>query len=131
MAFEVKSKVNNLTEEVRGNLTTTNIDEVVLEVLEQKGYPLLAQAYIHRREEKAKGRKDRRDVNVMIQQLLQQDKTIVNENANKDSNVFNTQRDLTAGNVGKTMGLKLLPSHVANAHEKGEIHYHESDYTPY
>src|SRR5699024_6144397 len=73
MAFEVESKVDNLTEEVRGNLTTTNIDEVVLEVLEQKGYPLLAQAYIHRREEKAKGRKDRRDVNVMIQQLLQQD----------------------------------------------------------
>src|SRR5699024_10320024 len=66
MAFEVESKVDNLTEEVRGNLTTTNIDEVVLEVLEQKGYPLLAQAYIHRREEKAKGRKDRRDVTIAV-----------------------------------------------------------------
>src|SRR5699024_2603523 len=131
MAFEVESKVDNLTEEVKGSLTTTNIDEVVLEVLEQKDYPLLAEAYIHRREEKAKGRKDRRDVNVMIQQLLQQDKTIVNENANKDSNVFNTQRDLTAGIVGKAIGLKLLPTHVANAHEKGEIHYHDLDYTPY
>ena len=54
----------------------------------------------------------------MIQQLLQQDKTIVNENANKDSKVFNTQRDLTAGIVGKAIGLKLLPSHVA-IHEKG------------
>lgn len=55
----------------------------------------------------------------------------MNENTNKDSDVFNTQRDLTAGTVAKTNGLCMLPSHVANAHEKGEIHYHDLDYTPY
>ena len=43
----------------------------------------------------------------------------MNENANKDSDVFNTQRDLTAGIVGKSIGLKMLPKHVANAHQKG------------
>ncbi|HHK1608333.1 TPA: anaerobic ribonucleoside-triphosphate reductase, partial [Streptococcus pyogenes] len=53
------------------------------------------------------------------------------ENANKDSDVFNTQRDLTAGIVGKSIGLKMLPSHVANAHQKGDIHYHDLDYSPY
>ena len=37
---------------------------------------------------------------------------------NKDSNVFNTQRDLTAGIVGKSIGLKMLPPHIANAHQK-------------
>ncbi|HHJ7788724.1 TPA: anaerobic ribonucleoside-triphosphate reductase, partial [Streptococcus pyogenes] len=57
--------------------------------------------------------------------------TVVNENANKDSDVFNTQRDLTAGIVGKSIGLKMLPSHVANAHQKGDIHYHDLDYSPY
>ncbi|HER4462060.1 TPA: anaerobic ribonucleoside-triphosphate reductase, partial [Streptococcus pyogenes] len=56
---------------------------------------------------------------------------VVNENANKDSDVFNTQRDLTAGIVGKSIGLKMLPSHVANAHQKGDIHYHDLDYSPY
>ncbi|MCC9929405.1 anaerobic ribonucleoside-triphosphate reductase, partial [Streptococcus agalactiae] len=59
------------------------------------------------------------------------DQTVVNENANKDSDVFNTQRDLTAGIVGKSIGLKMLPSHVANAHQKGDIHYHDLDYSPY
>ncbi|HPR82110.1 MAG TPA: anaerobic ribonucleoside-triphosphate reductase, partial [Enterococcus sp.] len=49
----------------------------------------------------------------------------------KDSNVFNTQRDLTAGIVGKSIGLKMLPPHVANAHQKGDIHYHDLDYHPY
>ncbi|HES6956522.1 TPA: anaerobic ribonucleoside-triphosphate reductase, partial [Streptococcus pyogenes] len=47
------------------------------------------------------------------------------------SDVFNTQRDLTAGIVGKSIGLKMLPSHVANAHQKGDIHYHDLDYSPY
>ena len=45
--------------------------------------------------------------------------------------IFNTQRDLTAGIVGKSIGLKMLPSHVANAHQKGDIHYHDLDYHPY
>ena len=63
--------------------------------------------------------------------LLNKDQAVVNENANKDSDVFNTQRDLTAGIVGKSIGLKMLPKHVANAHQKGDIHYHDLDYSPY
>lgn len=62
---------------------------------------------------------------------MNKDQSVVNENANKDSNVFNTQRDLTAGIVGKSIGLKMLPPHVANAHQKGDIHYHDLDYHPY
>ncbi|EAC5385784.1 anaerobic ribonucleoside-triphosphate reductase, partial [Listeria monocytogenes] len=71
------------------------------------------------------------DINVSIGKLINKDQTVVNENANKDSDVFNTQRDLTAGIVGKSIGLKMLPSHVANAHQKGDIHYHDLDYHPY
>ena len=62
---------------------------------------------------------------------MNKDQQVVNENANKDSDVFNTQRDLTAGIVGKSIGLKMLPPHVSNAHQKGDIHYHDLDYHPY
>ncbi|GEK89042.1 ribonucleoside-triphosphate reductase class III catalytic subunit [Alkalibacterium putridalgicola] len=113
------------------DIDTKAIDFVVLDVLKQHGFLDLVEGYIQRREDKEKKRENRRDVNAMIDSLLKQDKAIVNENANKDSKVFNTQRDLTAGIVGKALGLKLLPSHVANAHEKGDIHYHDLDYTPY
>lgn len=113
------------------DIDTKAIDFVVLDVLKQHGFLDLVEGYIQRREDKEKNRESRRDVNAMIDSLLKQDKSIVNENANKDSKVFNTQRDLTAGIVGKALGLKLLPSHVANAHEKGDIHYHDLDYTPY
>lgn len=63
--------------------------------------------------------------------LQQKDPTLVHENANKDSRVFNTQRDLTAGAVAKTLGLKMMPEHVAKAHLRGDIHYHDLDYTPW
>lgn len=79
------------------------------------------------REEKQKAQ----DINFTIGNLVNKKSTTVNENANKDSNVFNTQRDLTAGIVGKSIGLKMLPFNVADAHQVGDIHYHDLDYHPY
>ncbi|MFT8566972.1 MAG: anaerobic ribonucleoside-triphosphate reductase [Liquorilactobacillus satsumensis] len=66
-----------------------------------------------------------------LERLQVKDPSLVHENANKDSNVFNTQRDLTAGAVGKTLGLKMMPEYIAKAHLRGDIHYHDLDYTPW
>ena len=67
-----------------------------------------------------------------IEQLRAQDSAVIHENANKDATVFNTQRDLTAGAVAKTYALtRLLPPRVAEAHERGDIHFHDLDYSPY
>ena len=71
------------------------------------------------------------DINISVAKLLNKDRALVNENANKDSNIFNTQRDLTAGVVGKAIGLRMLPKNVALAHLNGDIHYHDLDYHPY
>ena len=91
----------------------------------------IAKAYISYRTQRDFDRSQATDINFTIDKLLNKDQTVVNENANKDSDVFNTQRDLTAGIVGKSIGLKMLPPHVANAHQKGDIHYHDLDYSPY
>lgn len=129
---ELVDKIENkISERAFYFIQTCEIRNIMEEVLKAEHYPLLLEEYINQQQEKEKERERNRDVNVRIQGLLQHDKSIVNENANKDSKVFNTQRDLTAGIVGKAMGLRLLPEHVANAHEKGDIHYHDLDYTPY
>lgn len=91
----------------------------------------LARVYIGYRTQRDFERHQATDINFTIEKLVQKDQTVVYENANKDSEVFNTQRDLTAGIVGKSIGLRLLPAHVANAHQKGEIHFHDLDYSPY
>lgn len=43
-----------------------------------------------------------------------------------------TQRDLLAGIVAKHYARQhLLPRDVVQAHERGEIHYHDLDYSPF
>ena len=89
-----------------------------------------AEAYTQYRLKRDLARKQKQDVNYNVARLVNRDKSVVNENANKDSRVFSTQRDLTAGAVAKAIGLKMLPPAVANAHLRGDIHWHDLDYTP-
>ena len=90
-----------------------------------------AEAYTQYRLKRDLARKQKQDVNYNVARLVNRDKRVVNENANKDSRVFSTQRDLTAGAVAKAIGLKMLPPAVANAHLRGDIHWHDLDYTPF
>lgn len=66
-----------------------------------------------------------------IDQLREGDKNITNENANKDSRVYSTQRDLLAGSASRAIGLSMLPPLVAKAHQRGDIHWHDLDYSPF
>lgn len=65
-----------------------------------------------------------------LEQLFDRNSRVVHENANKDSHVFNTQRDLEAGVVSRALGLRMLPGIVAKAHLRGDIHWHDLDYSP-
>ncbi|OFI48602.1 anaerobic ribonucleoside-triphosphate reductase [Floricoccus tropicus] len=113
------------------NIKIYEIQNIVEHVLLSANEYELAQKYINYRTNRDFARSQATDINFTIDKLINKDQTVVNENANKDSDVFNTQRDLTAGIVGKSIGLKMLPPHVANAHQKGDIHYHDLDYHPY
>ncbi len=68
-----------------------------------------------------------------IRDLIEQrNLSLLNENANKDSKVIPTQRDLLAGIVARRYAKRyMLPHDVVQAHDKGEIHYHDLDYAPF
>lgn len=112
-------------------ISAGKLRQLVVEWLLRENQKELVASYQAYAEKKEQERLAALDINQAIHKLLEKDSRLVNENANKDADVFNTQRDLTAGIVGKTIGLKLLPSHVANAHQKGDIHFHDLDYNPY
>ena len=113
------------------NIKIYEIQNIVEHTLLESGQYALAEHYISYRTRRDFERSKATDINFTIEKLMNKDQQVVNENANKDSDVFNTQRDLTAGIVGKSIGLKMLPPHVSNAHQKGDIHYHDLDYHPY
>lgn len=113
-------------------LDIPTIQKVVEDELMASKYPAVARAYIEYRHDRDLERDQAMDIQYSVGRLLNRDKTVINENANKDATVFNTQRDLTAGSVAKAYALKhLLPPVVANAHIKGDIHFHDLDYNPF
>ena len=76
-------------------------------MLEANEYAI-AQEYINYRTKRDFERSQATDINFTINKLVNKDQAVVHENANKDSDLYNTQRDLTAGIVGKSVGLKCF-----------------------
>ena len=93
----------------------------------------MARAYIEYRHDRDLAREKQGRLNQEIQGLVQQSNSdLLNENANKDSKVIPTQRDLLAGIVAKHYAKQyLLPRDVVQAHERGELHFHDLDYSPF
>ncbi|WP_427982655.1 anaerobic ribonucleoside-triphosphate reductase [Agarivorans sp.] len=93
----------------------------------------LARAYIEYRHDRDVARDKRSVLNAEIRGLVEQSNAaLLNENANKDSKVIPTQRDLLAGIVAKHYAkTHLLPRDVVQAHDAGEIHFHDLDYAPF
>ena len=126
-----KQVSNEIANRFKEDIKIYEIQNIIEHTLLSFGEEAVYKAYVNYRVEKNIEREKASDINKAIEKLVNRDENIVNENANKDSLIFNTQRDLTSGTVAKAIGLKMLPKHVANAHQKGEIHYHDLDYSPY
>src|SRR5699024_6953478 len=76
------------------NIKIYEIQNIVEHILLENSEYALAEQYIHYRTRRDFERSKATDINFTIEKLMSKDQQIVNENANKDSDVFNTQRDL-------------------------------------
>ena len=108
-----------------------DIQNLVEHSIINQGWYDIAKSYTEYRLARDIKRAKSLDVNHEVERFVHKDKTLVNENANKDSRVYSTQRDLLAGTVSRSIALKMLPADVANAHAKGDIHFHDADYSPF
>ncbi|SUC18187.1 anaerobic ribonucleoside triphosphate reductase [Proteus mirabilis] len=117
----------------RSNVDIREIQDAVENQLMAGEHKDIARAYIEYRHDRDVAREQRGRLTQEIRGLIEQsDVSILHENANKDSKVIPTQRDLLAGIVAKHYAkLHILPRDVVLAHERGEIHYHDLDYSPF
>ena len=117
----------------RNQVDINEIQTAVENQLMSGPYKQLARAYIEYRHDRDIEREKRGRLNQEIRGLVEQtNASLLNENANKDSKVIPTQRDLLAGIVAKHYARQhLLPRDVVQAHERGDIHYHDLDYSPF
>ncbi|EGR2795911.1 anaerobic ribonucleoside-triphosphate reductase [Vibrio navarrensis] len=109
------------------------IQTLVENELMQGPYKSLARAYIEYRHDRDIAREKQSTLTREIEGLIEESNVdLINENANKDGKVIPTQRDLLAGIVAKHYAkTHILPRDVVQAHEEGDIHYHDLDYAPF
>ncbi len=117
----------------RKEVDIQEIQVLVEDQLMQGPYKELARSYIEYRHDRDVTRDKKSILNREINGLIEQSNAdLLNENANKDSKVIPTQRDLLAGIVAKHYAKRhILPRDIVTAHEEGEIHYHDLDYAPF
>ncbi len=126
LAVELKLKEY---EEVR----IAEIQTLVENELMQGPYKALARSYIEYRHDRDVAREKQSKLTQEIEGLIQESNAdLLNENANKDGKVIPTQRDLLAGIVAKHYAkTRILPRDIVQAHEEGDLHYHDLDYAPF
>ncbi len=109
------------------------IQTLVENELMQGPFKSLARGYIEYRHDRDIAREKQSALTREIEGLIEESNVeLINENANKDGKVIPTQRDLLAGIVAKHYAkTHILPRDIVNAHEQGDIHYHDLDYAPF
>ncbi|UJF16939.1 anaerobic ribonucleoside-triphosphate reductase [Vibrio sp. SS-MA-C1-2] len=109
------------------------IQDAVEDLLMEGPHKEVARAYIEYRHDRDIARDKRSRLNGEISGLVDLTNTdIINENANKDGKVIPTQRDLLAGIVAKHYATQhMLPRDIVQAHQNGDIHFHDLDYSPF
>ena len=127
---ELRQCIFSQINEVDNELSSSSIRDMFVSALTAMGETTLANQYVDYRAKDVEKWQSVINPGNKLHQLFNGQDTVVHENANKDSNIFSTRRDLTAGMVGKSLGLTMMPQTVAKAHLRGDIHYHDLDYSP-
>ncbi len=132
MILDIANQIEGeIRERYNGPAKIEDIQNLVEHALIEDHLYDVARTYTNYRLNKDIQRAKATDINEAVSRLVNRDESLVRENANKDSNVYATQRDLLAGAVSKASAFSMLPDAVSNAHMKGDIHFHDADYSPF
>jgi ribonucleoside-triphosphate reductase len=103
-------------------------DIVEKELLKTGNYNLTKNYMIYRYQHNI-SRKDNALDSKILSLVELENEEIKQENSNKNPILVSTQRDYMAGEMSKDLTRrKLLPADIMDAHDKGIIHFHDTDY---
>ena len=126
---QIESVVQYIEQKRRKRLLVEDIQDMVEHKLMEMGKYDLAKAYIIYRYTRALVRKANTTDESILALIRNENKELAEENSNKDTILASTQRDYIAGEVSRDLTSRiLLPEKISKAHDKGMIHFHDSDY---
>ena len=135
---EFQEQIGHIIVHVNGRIFSN--EEEVIDIEEVQDYVVealtkvnkeVAKAYSDYREQRTRARESKGVLFQNLNNLLNQsDEDILNENSNKNATIIPTQRDLISGEVSRYVTFNgILPKEIAEAEDKGILHWHDSDYS--
>ncbi|MBQ9332739.1 MAG: anaerobic ribonucleoside-triphosphate reductase [Lachnospiraceae bacterium] len=129
---EIQEIADAVTRSCEDMCRSANVEEiqdmVENQLMKYRAYEM-ARNYITYRYRHALARKSNSTDDQILSLLECNNEEVKQENSNKNPIVNSVQRDYMAGEVSKDITKRLLlPEEVVEAHEKGLIHFHDSDY---
>ena len=113
----------------RPEMMVEEIQDIIEQRLMAEGKFVLAKTYIIYRYTRELVRKANTTDESIMSLIQNSNKTVMEENSNKNAFIASTQRDLIAGEVSKDLTKRiLLPEKISKAHEEGVLHFHDADY---
>ncbi len=113
----------------RPEMMVEEIQDIIEQRLMAEGKFALAKTYIIYRYTRELVRKANTTDESIMSLIQNSNKTVMEENSNKNAFIASTQRDLIAGEVSKDLTKRiLLPEKISKAHEEGVLHFHDADY---
>ena len=89
----------------------------------------VAKHYIRYRYQQEIARRQNTTDSKILSTVNLENEEVKQENSNKNPIIIPTQRDYIAGEVSKDLTQRyLVPPEITDAHKKGIIHFHDSDY---
>lgn len=128
VAFKIALEIEQICE-VTKILNISQIEDMVYHKLIENNHVDTAKAYEGYRAVQEHKRENNTTDGSIIELINFKNEDLMRENSNKDAVLSSTQRDLIAGEVSKDLYTrKMLPTHLAQAHDEGLIHIHDRDY---
>lgn len=113
----------------RETMQVEDIQDIIEQKLMAAGKFVLAKTYIIYRYTREMVRKANTTDDSIMSLIQNRNKSVMEENSNKNAFIASTQRDLIAGEVSKDLTKRvLLPEKITKAHEQGILHFHDMDY---
>ena len=131
-AAQIQAAADSVAKKIQSKTYAVNVEEiqdmVETAIMEMRGYEV-AQKYVRYRYKREMARKANSTDEDILALIDQANEELKQENSNKNPVINSTQRDYMAGEVSKDLTKRLLlPEDIVHAHEKGIIHFHDSDY---
>lgn len=125
----IAKRIEQRAENLNRALGVEEIQDMVEEMIVAHNKPKLARRYMTYRYQRQLDRNKNTTDDAILSLINLSNEEIKQENSNKNPTVNSVQRDYMAGEVSKDLARRyLLPKEIIDAHNRGEIHFHDMDY---